>query len=185
MNYGARFYDPRLGRWWQRDPHAERYPNLSPYQYCENNPLVFINNDGRDPSVKKLFKAVAEVKSARFEEAMAYAAEGTDSDMEQSVDAAREKGQRASKEMSENTPAFIDLLVLVGPNTPGKLLSTTASLLIATDCEVDATLAGVGSIVVDALGVVDPLLSGDRARFHYKLAELGSTVIETIAKADK
>ncbi len=43
MNYGARFYDPRLGRWWQRDPLAEKRSDNSPYQYCVNNPIINVD----------------------------------------------------------------------------------------------------------------------------------------------
>lgn len=44
----ARGYDPVLGRFLQIDPHAAKYPSLSPYAYVANNPLVYTDPDGRD-----------------------------------------------------------------------------------------------------------------------------------------
>ena len=48
INFGARVYNPTIGEWDQVDPLAETYANLSPYQYVANNPLRFIDPDGRE-----------------------------------------------------------------------------------------------------------------------------------------
>ncbi|MGC1123355.1 MAG: RHS repeat-associated core domain-containing protein [Candidatus Methanofastidiosia archaeon] len=50
--YGARYYDPDLGRFITRDPaggHMEAPQTLNRYAYCLNNPLKFVDPDGRDP----------------------------------------------------------------------------------------------------------------------------------------
>lgn len=47
-DFGARIYDPRLGRWLSLDPLMEKYPALSPYNFCANNPIIFIDVDGKD-----------------------------------------------------------------------------------------------------------------------------------------
>ena len=47
-DYGARQYDPILARWDRVDPLCEKYYGVSPYAYCHNNPVRYIDPDGRD-----------------------------------------------------------------------------------------------------------------------------------------
>lgn len=47
-NYGARFYDPSIARFTGVDPLASSYASLTPYHYVMNNPLIYIDPDGRN-----------------------------------------------------------------------------------------------------------------------------------------
>ena len=47
-DYGARRYDPVLGRWNGVDPSCEKHYSWSPYAYCKNNPVLRVDPDGKD-----------------------------------------------------------------------------------------------------------------------------------------
>lgn len=63
--FGARYYSSDLSVWLSVDPMADKYPSLSPYVYCANNPIKLKDPDGRkivfakgtSEEFKKQFKA--------------------------------------------------------------------------------------------------------------------------------
>jgi RHS repeat-associated protein len=47
--FGARYYDPSIGRFISVDPLADKYPGWSPYVYALDNPLIVVDPDGNRP----------------------------------------------------------------------------------------------------------------------------------------
>ena len=47
-DFGARQYSPTLRRWMTPDPLSEKYYDVSPYAFCNNNPVNFVDPDGMD-----------------------------------------------------------------------------------------------------------------------------------------
>ena len=48
-DFSARFLQTSLGRFTTIDPLAEKCPNISPYAYCNGNPVNFVDPDGEVP----------------------------------------------------------------------------------------------------------------------------------------
>jgi RHS repeat-associated protein len=47
-DYGARYLDKTINRWWSVDAHSDTYHSFTPYNSMFNNPLLFIDPTGMD-----------------------------------------------------------------------------------------------------------------------------------------
>lgn len=47
-DYGARFYDPEIGRFTTQDPMTALHTNYTPYHYVFNNPIAYLDPVGLD-----------------------------------------------------------------------------------------------------------------------------------------
>ena len=54
-DYGARMYDPRLGRFLSVDPITKQYPGLTPYQFASNRPIDGVDKDGLEWATTKTY----------------------------------------------------------------------------------------------------------------------------------
>jgi RHS repeat-associated protein len=52
--FGARYYGD-ISIWISVDPMADKYPSLSPYAYCMNNPINLIDPNGMEIDVSALY----------------------------------------------------------------------------------------------------------------------------------
>ena len=70
---GARMQEFHIPRFTTMDPLCEKYYPISPYAYCNNNPVKYIDPDGRDVYMLfyttdyKMFKASAETRKREIE----------------------------------------------------------------------------------------------------------------------
>ena len=62
IDYGARQYDPILGRWFAQDPLSEKYYGISPYAFCAGNPVKYLGPDGE--AIGKAFKVAKKTYKA-------------------------------------------------------------------------------------------------------------------------
>ncbi len=55
--FGSRYYSSDLSIWLSVDPMARKYPSLSPYVYCADNPVKLVDPDGEEigePPLKRI-----------------------------------------------------------------------------------------------------------------------------------
>ena len=48
--FGARYYSSEFSIWLSVDPMLDKYPSLSPYVYCANNPIKLVDPNGEEIS---------------------------------------------------------------------------------------------------------------------------------------
>jgi RHS repeat-associated protein len=64
--YGARYYDPLLGRFIAVDPLQGSDPGRSPYAYCANNPFRYVDPNGNNAIAVELIKSAGAFAIAPF-----------------------------------------------------------------------------------------------------------------------
>ncbi|MDI9866330.1 RHS repeat-associated core domain-containing protein [Flectobacillus sp. DC10W] len=79
-DFGARYYDKTIGRWWGVDPLAEKMPNVNLYCLSFNNPINFLDPDGNKPIPMKqiLYSLRAVSHLSTFETAWQNSKHGTE-----------------------------------------------------------------------------------------------------------
>jgi len=48
LDYGMRIYDPRIMKFLSIDPLTKKYPELTPYQFASNTPIMAVDLDGKE-----------------------------------------------------------------------------------------------------------------------------------------
>jgi RHS repeat-associated protein len=102
--FGARYYIPEVSIWGSADPLMDKYPNISPYNYCAWNPIRFIDPDGRE-----IWITGEDGQRIKYTQGMKY--EGTDVYTGKAVASLNEIGNTKSggvmvKELSDSKNIF-------------------------------------------------------------------------------
>jgi RHS repeat-associated protein len=66
LDYGARIYDSRLCRWSSVDIDQKKYPSFSSYNFCVNNPLIFVDPNGKGVEITTDKEGNTSVKSTVY-----------------------------------------------------------------------------------------------------------------------
>lgn len=103
-DYGARWYDATVGRWWSVDPMAMEYENWSSYHYVLDNPMIMVDPTGMDAKsdamVMMQWQAYYENKDAGRNE--------------QARQKKIQKGMEDAKDLAEDAVPTVHIIVLPG-----------------------------------------------------------------------
>ncbi len=147
LDFGARIYDPRIGRWLSNDPLQKEYPSNSPYNFVRGNPILKVDIGGLwDIEVHVHNKrsrygyGIAIVKDRNGNEVFRFKvrAEGTAGHNRRNQDADTPLGvyDIPDTDMWKAAPTSVDDRISYGPNPrlilneeSGEILQTGRSLI--------------------------------------------------------
>ena len=155
-DFGARHYDTYLSRWTTPDPHAEKYYSISPYSFCNSNPVNFIDPDGLDIVLKGRNNSSVVIMNDKIDRVVDLAPLGVDWDGNYEI-----QGEEAAQ-------LTLDLVGVFDPTGITDITSSILSLKNGDYQNAFNSLLGVVPIVGDLPKAGKVINLGDVARKTHK-----------------